>query len=61
MSFETLLVKFFGGEMLKAVIIDGWAYCPLHKTKLCRVDVGACAKGIKLWCKQCRAEIEFDT
>ena len=47
--------------MLKAIIIDGWACCPLHKTKLCRVDVGACAKGIKLWCKQCRAEIEFDT
>ena len=47
--------------MLKAIIVDGWACCPYHGTKLCRVGERAVAREIKLWCKQCRAEIEFDT
>lgn len=46
--------------MLQAVIIDGWACCPIHKTKLCRVGERVRARDIRLWCKQCRAEIEFD-
>ena len=36
--------------MLKAIIIDGWACCPLHKTKLCRVGEHVRARDIKLWC-----------
>ena len=47
---------------MKAVIErDGWAYCPLHLTKLCRVTELAMAKGVMLWCNRCHGEVELDT
>jgi len=48
--------------MAKAIICkDGWIMCPVHWTKLCRVDEGGCAKGIRLWCSRCKGEVELDT
>jgi hypothetical protein len=47
--------------MAKAVIDrDGWAKCPVHFTKLGRVDRGGKAKGVKLWCSRCKGEVELD-
>lgn len=47
---------------MKAIVSrDGWILCPIHWTKLCRLDKGGRAIGVKLWCSRCRAEIELDT
>ena len=43
---------------LKAVVRDGWALCPRCWGKLCRVQPGASARGIRLWCKRDR-EVEL--
>lgn len=48
--------------MLRADIgADGWVLCPVHFTKLCRMDKGGVAKGLRLWCSRCKAEVELDT
>ena len=46
--------------MKHAIIRDDWALCPIHGAKLCRIEPDGRARGIKLWCKQCRAEIHFE-
>lgn len=35
-----------------AVVQDGWALCPVCWSKLCRVEPGASARGVHLWCKR---------
>jgi len=53
---------FWEAEMSKAVIDrDGWVMCSVHWTKLCRMDKGGGAKGLRLWCSRCKGEVELDT
>ena len=43
-----------------AIIKDGWALCPVHWIKLCKVDDGAKANGVKVWCKLCKEQIKLE-
>lgn len=47
-----------GTKGRSAVVQDGWALCPVCWSKLCRVEPGASARGVHLWCKRDK-EIEL--
>lgn len=48
--------------MLKAIISkDGWILCPIHWTKLCKLEPGKKAHGVHLWCSRCKGEVVLDT
>ena len=45
----------------KAYIGEDWAVCPRCGQRLCRVDKGATAHGIYLYCKFCKRDVELDS
>jgi len=40
---------------------DGWVRCPVHATKLCRLEKNGSARGVRLWCSRCGDEVILDT
>ena len=51
---STGALKTGGTNGRSAVVRDGWALCPVCWSKLCRVEPGASARGVHLWCKRDR-------